>query len=113
MNAVAMSNDSVAFAVGDSGLIMSNRNKLLSVTNPFIYEPPALVYPNPSTGSFTTKMHLPHTVKVYDLTGGIVYLSATPAYEHNISLRGKSTGVYTISLALEDGSKLTKKVLIQ
>jgi hypothetical protein len=58
-------------------------------------------------------MQLLHTVKVYDVTGRIVYLSAAPAYEHNISLRRRSTGVYTISLALEDGRKLTKKVLIQ
>ena len=113
MNSVAMSNDSVAFAVGDSGLIVSNRSQLLSVTNHSADKPSALIFPNPSTGSLTIKMQFPHTVYVYDVMGSLVYLSSVPASTHHISLAGKSPGVYTVLLALENGSTFTKSILIR
>ena len=113
MNSVAMSNDSVAFAVGDSGLIVSNLNKLLSVNTLSSAEPLAIIYPNPGDGSFTTKMQSSHTVKVSDLTGRVLYCKNMPSTEHHISLVGHAKGIYIVSLQPLQGKEIIRKVLIQ
>jgi photosystem II stability/assembly factor-like uncharacterized protein len=112
MNSVAMSNDSIAFAVGDSGLIMSNRNHLLSIKADPSSLQYATVYPNPTTGGFYTRMPLPHCVTVTDLMGRQVYKECRSSKEHHINLSKLPKGIYTVLLR-HSGEAIVTKLLLQ
>lgn len=112
LRSVAMSNDSVAFAVGDSGLIVSNLHHLVSVAGPEKDEPFVQIYPNPSDGSFITRMQVHHTIKVFDAIGRLVYRVDSPSLDHHIRLTDKVSGMYTILLMPVNGEVIAREVLV-
>lgn len=94
LNAVAMRDDSVAFIVGDSGLILSNRAAILNV--PPVQLPGWRIYPNPASGFCHAEAAFPFTFQLYDMKGSLVRSADKPAVQHRISLRGLVPGVYLL-----------------
>lgn len=113
MYGVAMRDDSVAFAVGDSGLIMSNMHTIVGVTTPIAEQEVLVVYPNPSTGLFTTVMSQVHTLAVFDLAGRVVLNNNNFSEQHVIDLSNNAKGIYLIRGLKENGEAVYKKVLVQ
>lgn len=113
LNSVSMSNDSVAFAVGDSGLIVSNRHFLLPVRDVEEEEYQAEVFPNPTTGRLVTRMDGPHEVSVTDMQGRVLHRQTDRQKQHNLKLSGLPAGIYIVELKTEDGVRVTRKIVIQ
>ncbi|PMB22349.1 hypothetical protein CEN47_19995 [Fischerella thermalis CCMEE 5319] len=74
------------------------------------------IFPNPNSGEFTLKMHgslVASHLKITDITGRIVYTQSLEARQHiHLSLNHLSAGSYMISIADENGSKITKTLII-
>ncbi|HRO43407.1 MAG TPA: T9SS type A sorting domain-containing protein [Flavipsychrobacter sp.] len=111
MNSVAMRNDSVGFAVGNNGLIMSNKGIQVGINS--VQKRMSLnVYPNPSDGRFKTEMETAHSVKVYDLTGRLIYANETKQRNHIIDLSRNATGVYLLKAEFNN-QQIFQKILRQ
>jgi len=113
LNSVEMSNDSVAFAVGDSGLIVSNRQYLLPVWDVDRKEYGAEVFPNPTSDRLVTRMDVPHEVSVTDMQGRVLHRQTYRQEHHNLKLGGLPAAVYNVELKTEGGVRVTRKVVIQ
>jgi photosystem II stability/assembly factor-like uncharacterized protein len=108
---VTMRDDSVAFAVGDSGLIISNYKFLLGIEGTGNTPSVVNVYPNPSSGIFTIETKNRHTVSVYDLTGRLVLTDNTPSVKRTIDLGKQAKGIYEIEIKGEADIVFQKLVL--
>lgn len=96
---VATSNDSVAYAVGDSGLILTNRTATVSIKTPSLLEKELKVYPNPGTGRFTTALPMRHTVTVYDLSGRMELVLDKPLLQQQLDLSAYGDGIYYLHIS--------------
>jgi photosystem II stability/assembly factor-like uncharacterized protein len=109
---VTMVNDSIAYAVGDSGLILTNRKFLTNGIGSTMAEISAALYPNPTPGRFTTEMKEAHSISVYDMSGRCIFHSRTQAKKHDVDLRGHTPGLYLAEIQLKNGRPIHKKVLV-
>jgi photosystem II stability/assembly factor-like uncharacterized protein len=99
MHDVAMSNDSVAYAVGDSGLILTNRvSEGVGIDPGGLLRGTLNIYPNPSGDRFFTDLPYPHQVRVYDISGRKLFQSASPALRQVIDLRDRDRGIYMVEV---------------
>lgn len=96
LHEVTMRNDSVAFAVGDSGLIVTNARYLLSAGSITAASKKMKLYPNPATGIFFVQLEAAAGVAVFDATGRMVYRRSIPSKLHEIDLSGAAKGIYVI-----------------
>jgi hypothetical protein len=110
---VAMANDSVGYVVGNRGLIMSNRNSLLSVSSPEQEQQHLSVYPNPSNGWVKTEMLVEHKVYVYDVSGKLVCRNENFSKTHSINTSALAKGVYLLKANLKSGESFWRKLQIQ
>jgi len=112
LHGVAMQTGSVAYAVGEGGLIVSNK---LSVTA--LPEAPDLagevkLYPNPAAGSFTLSLPVKYTLKVFDASGRLVFCNDKPVYTQQVRLKGRAAGAYIVQLEA-GGRLLHQKVILK
>jgi hypothetical protein len=109
---IAMRDDSIAYAVGDSGLIVTNAKLVNSLGTPTLSSPTLKVYPNPCVGVFFTKMDAPHRIKVYDLSGRVVCRQSRLSGNHLIDLNSQPGGLYILAAELENGFKIFDKIIL-
>lgn len=113
LNAVAMRDDSVAYVVGDSGTIYSNRSAVLHVPINGFAAATINLYPNPATEVCYTKASWKHTIKVYDALGRLVLSILTPAFRHTIPLNGLRAGTYLIQVMDASGRVGYQQLVVQ
>jgi photosystem II stability/assembly factor-like uncharacterized protein len=113
LNAVAMSNDSIAYAVGDSGLILSNRHKLLDINEQASQEPGITLYPNPSKGQFMINAETMFSISVYDVVGKLIQQDDELSKEHTISLSGHISGIYLVKVRTIAGEEYYRKLMLE
>jgi photosystem II stability/assembly factor-like uncharacterized protein len=112
MYGVAMVNDSIAVAVGDSGLILTNKIIQVGIQAPAYGKKDLKIFPNPSSGSFQTSMSADHTIKVFDLTGKLILRNDHPSKTHVLDLSENAKGVYILQAELSD-MLLYEKLIIR
>jgi photosystem II stability/assembly factor-like uncharacterized protein len=111
LNEIAMRDDSIAFAVGDSGLIVSNYKFLLGIEG-IATEMPINIYPNPSYGVFTIEAKEAVTIAVFDITGRMIVNRIIPALSQRLDLSQYAKGVYEIRVT-NGLSTTVRKILLQ
>jgi photosystem II stability/assembly factor-like uncharacterized protein len=109
----AMVDDSVGYVVGNYGLIMSNRDALLSVSSPEREVQQLSVYPNPSEGWINTEMREQHQVYLYDVSGKLIYQSDHFSAAHHINTTGMAKGVYLLKADMKGEKSVWRKLAIQ
>lgn len=110
---VAACTDSITYAVGDSGSIVTNRTTpVVGIHTPSMLQQQLKVFPNPNTGLFTTTLPVPHTVKVYDLSGRLILDKSTPELRHSLDLTTQCPGTYLLDITTE-GDKTGSKVILR
>lgn len=113
LHSVAMSNDTVAYAVGDSGLIVTNKPAPVSgIDAPASIVEKLKLYPNPTTGICTTALSIIHTVKVYDISGKLILTRDKPALKQSLNLSAYTSGTYYLDIETELG-KISRKLVLQ
>jgi photosystem II stability/assembly factor-like uncharacterized protein len=113
LRSVAMLNDSIAYAVGDSGIIVTNRAvPVTGIDAPSLNENDFKVYPNPNSGYFNIASIQKCTVTVLDIAGKIVFEDKKPGNRHVVSLKENAGGVYLIKIIAGDKS-VTKKITVE
>ena len=114
MNGIDTRDDSVAFVVGNYGLILSNKHiVVVDIEDISKHDEGILIYPNPSSGVFTTEMKEAHVVTVYDISGRLIYLTPDYRKEHGIVLPGCAPGVYFVQLTTGSGNVNYKQLVIK
>jgi photosystem II stability/assembly factor-like uncharacterized protein len=111
LNALSLRDDSVAFIVGDSGLILSNHESLLRV--PAAASLQGRVFPNPAAGYCIVEAAVPVTLQLFDARGRLVRSIPAAARQHRVSLRSLSTGVYTLHAQGPAGERLVRQLVVQ
>jgi photosystem II stability/assembly factor-like uncharacterized protein len=110
---VAAATDSISYAVGDSGLIVTNRiAPVVGIHTPSLLASQLNIYPNPTNGLFTTKLPVNHTVMVYDVTGKLILEDNIPALQHRVDLSAFAAGYYWIDIITPKeklGSKIVRR----
>jgi photosystem II stability/assembly factor-like uncharacterized protein len=110
---VAMSNDTVAYAVGDSGLIVTNKTAPVNGINaPASIVEKLKLYPNPTTGTCTTMLPITHTIKVYDISGKLILTRDKPALKQSLNLSAYASETYYLDIETELG-KISRKLILQ
>jgi len=113
LHGVAMCNDSIAYAVGDSGLIITNRTiPGTGIQTPVSKGEELSIFPNPGTGSFTVSFSLPHTLRIFDAAGRLVLENSTLSLSHTIDLSAFANGNYIAEAETAKG-RLNRKLLLQ
>jgi hypothetical protein len=113
LHSVAMNNDTVAYAVGDSGLIVTNSiAPIVGIHTPSLLEQQLKIYPNPTTGICTTALPVAHTVKVYDISGRLLKTKSKPALKQSLNLSGYTSGTYYLNIETGQG-KINRKLVLQ
>ena len=108
---VAMRDDSIAYAVGANGLIVTNAiSTPLDIANKELLAS-LKVYPNPAENSCTIELPVKHRVKVYDMNGRLIVYAANPALVHKIDLTNRARGIYLLEIMTEQGTLTTNLVL--
>jgi photosystem II stability/assembly factor-like uncharacterized protein len=103
LRCVAMANDSIAYAVGDSGLIVTNRTApVTGIHNQSLNENDFSVYPNPNSGCFTIASTQKSTVSVLDIKGKVIFEDKKISNKHVISLTGNACGIYLLKISAGD-----------
>lgn len=113
LNAIAMRDDSVAYIVGDSGTIYTNRSAVLDVANSEVSAMELRVFPNPANDIFYTESVRLHTLRIYDALGRLVDEKKQPANSHAISVASLSAGIYVIQAIAENGTAVVRKVVLE
>lgn len=114
LNEVAMLNDSVAFIVGDSGLILTNRDALVnSIETPHQPGHEVKIYPNPSEGLFFVETKQPCRIYIHDDSGRLVYYRKEMQERHTVDIRHYSKGAYMITTVAQDGARASVPVLLK
>jgi hypothetical protein len=113
LNGVAMANDSIAYAVGDSGLIISNRHKLLVIPQPFHKEPEIILYPNPSSGFVTVKLKSLFSISIIDLLGKLIKEDDLQSKEHFVDLSNTTPGIYFVEIKMKEGGKYYRTLVLK
>lgn len=110
---VAACTDSITYAVGDSGLIVTNKPVLVTgiETTVFIAEKLEL-YPNPTTGMCTTVLPVTHSLKVYDISGKLILTKDKPALTQSLNLSANASGTYYLEIETELG-KISRKLVLR
>jgi photosystem II stability/assembly factor-like uncharacterized protein len=98
MNCVTMRDDSVAFAVGNRGLVMHNKTLQVDVADVDRGRMNALVFPNPSQGKFTITSDAAFTWKVLDIRGSLLQEGASHGATAAVDLSRQASGVYILSI---------------
>lgn len=101
----------------DIGAILASDTLLHPVSvmdKPKASEKDPLVYPNPSSGSFTIRM--PKTtaaafVSIYNILGERIYSAALTAAETTLRLNGMEEGIYFYSIAQKDAAYSGKIII--
>lgn len=109
---VAMVDDSIAYIVGDSGLILSNRIIATNIGGTKNGKDEIHIYPNPSEGAFTIELPQADYISVLDVTGKIIYKTASAARKHRIDLSGQPKAVYLIK-AGEGKHSMVRRVVLE
>jgi photosystem II stability/assembly factor-like uncharacterized protein len=112
LNDVAMRDDSTAYAVGDSGLILVKRRPALGVGGPKLTEE-LKIYPNPAAASFNVETPAPHTLRMYDASGRRVLTEDNPAKKHTIPVRSLSAGMYMVEVLNPQSPPLYSKLIVE
>ncbi|MDR2085445.1 MAG: C25 family cysteine peptidase [Bacteroidales bacterium] len=76
------------------------------------YSNNATIYPNPTTGNLTIECKNMNQIKIYSLTGVLVYQTNIKANSHNINIDYLVKGTYLIQIIYNDGI-LTEKIVKQ
>jgi photosystem II stability/assembly factor-like uncharacterized protein len=113
LNNVALRNDSVAYIVGDSGLILSNDHIVLSLPEEKALQQLLCVYPNPSDGLFSTELPVPHRILVRDLLGKVVYRDERLSPRHHADLGTLPKGSYLLEAIPAGGGGAFFKLQLQ
>lgn len=109
----ATSTDSIAYAVGDSGLIVTNRTApIVGIQTPSLLEQQLNIYPNPTSGMCTTTLPVPHTIKVYDILGRLMLTKNKPALKQSLNLSVYTSGTYYLNIETGQG-KINRKLVLQ
>lgn len=109
---VAAANDSITYAVGDSGLVVTNRtHTVVGIHTPSLLEDQLNIYPNPTSGICTTKLPVSHTVRIYDATGKLILEDNVPALQHRLALSAFAAGSYWVDIITAKGKTGSKIVL--
>lgn len=105
LNGVTMKNDTIAYAVGDSGLVVTNfpgDNTPTGISRKNKPSDILKIYPNPVSGLFTTALPVAHTITVYDVAGKMVWSNSRMQQQHTIDLSGYPAGMYVVEAATDD-----------
>ncbi len=104
---ITMSYDSTVFAVGDSGLIVTNVDPAslsLSESNTSRYR----VYPNPSKGKYRISGVEQATISVYNALGHTVAKSSIFNSNEELDLSAFEDGIYVIQIDTQRSSEVIK-----
>jgi len=100
MHSVSMRDDSIAFTVGNKGLIMRNMPVQVGIRNVQGGGVSVKAYPNPSSnGQFTAVAAVPYTWKVYDITGKRISTGDDPKKIQQIDISGQPKGIYLLEVS--------------
>jgi len=113
LNAVTMRDDSVAYIVGDSGTIFTNRQSVLGVLPGGGRAAQLTLYPNPAAGICYTQAAYTHTLRLYDATGRLVRERPRPALTHTIELGDLCPGVYMLQSSSGQGETAYQKLVVE
>lgn len=113
LNYVAMANDSVAYIVGDSGLIMTNREETTGIKEPQAIDFALKVFPNPTTNSFYTEAQEAHVIFVFDHAGRLILKEDSPAKRHTIKMDREAKGTYEVLTHFEHGVSKATVIVVQ
>lgn len=112
LHGVAMRNDSIAYAVGDSGLIVTNRPApVTGLITPGLLMHKLKVYPNPSSGLLFTELPYTHKVLLRDILGRTVIQQEEPAFRQVLDLTGLVNGIYFAEVATQ-GQHINRKIIL-
>ncbi len=105
--------DSTVFAVGDSGLVVTNINPVLSVFETTSGENPMTLYPNPADDVLYFDLGdentgLPSTITVWNLQGQLVLQATVSDFKVNVS--DLSAGSYVLEV-VQNGRKFSRPFL--
>jgi len=71
------------------------------------------IYPNPSNGSFVVECNsLDYEIKIFDVTGSVIYNQKSNSFKHEINLNAISSGTYFVTI-IDNGIIKTQKLMIQ
>jgi photosystem II stability/assembly factor-like uncharacterized protein len=113
LNAVAMRDDSVAYIVGDSGAILTNRMALLGIPPDAGQAVPFTLYPNPASGRCNTAAPYLHTLRLYDAAGRLVRTFPREAFLHTIQLGDLCPGAYLLEVSSKGHAPTFHKLLVE
>jgi photosystem II stability/assembly factor-like uncharacterized protein len=113
LNDVAMRDDSTAYAVGDSGLILTKRRPPLRIGGPGGNTEHIQVYPNPAPGYCTVEATYLHTIRMFDALGRLVLQEDKPAKKHSLVLGHLSRGVYILEALGEQRSAFYQRIIVE
>ena len=107
INDMAQAYDSVMFAVGDSGLIVTNVDpQVLSV--PGETKTTLKIYPNPSNGKFKIEGEIVGDVMVFSALGKAVLKAKKDSSVLELDLSAQSDGLYFVKMSTASGLVLQK-----
>jgi photosystem II stability/assembly factor-like uncharacterized protein len=113
LNDVTMRDDSTAYAVGDSGLILVKRRPPLSVGGPGGNTADIKVYPNPAPGYCIIEAGYLHSVRLFDAVGRTVLREEPSAKKHTIMFGHLSPGVYILEVAAPQRTPFYQRLVVE
>jgi len=113
LRCVAMLDNSTAYAVGDSGIIVTNRGApVTGIHNAVLNENDFKVYPNPTNGIFTVTSSQKHSLTVFDIAGKVILEDRSLSNKHTVSLNGNACGIYLLNINVGDKS-IVKRITLE
>lgn len=111
LNAVATRDSAVAFVVGDSGIILSNREAVLGLPVAIAMLP--RICPNPASDYCTVEAAVPVSLRLTDVTGRTVLMVSKPSREHRLRIQGLAPGGYTLQASGPRGETFSQKLIVR
>lgn len=112
LNEVTMANDSIAFAVGKDGTIISNKSTLTSVINLQPQTPQINIYPNPASDQIKIESENMNRIEIVDLLGRVVNTIVTEGEtQKSIDISQLESGVYLLKVHFKNGKTISKEVV--